>query len=201
MKRSILGMVLTGGKSRRLGQDKAQLSFYEGTNQLDYMLSLLDAFCDSLAISCRSSQFEERSSRFDVTLILDAEGLAGPAAGVLGGLEHAGGRAVLVVACDMPLLDAASLLKLLSLRNSEKLATCFIAGDGKPEPMCAVYEAACLPVLEEWLGNGNFSLRRFLENADVELIAFSEPQLLASVNTFEDVEAARKRLARLPENI
>ena len=196
MKRSILGMVLSGGKSRRLGQDKAQLSFHEGTNQLDYMLSLLDAFCESLAISCRSSQFEERSSRFDAALILDAEGLVGPVAGVVGGLKHAEGRAVLAVACDMPLLDAAALLKLLSLRNPEKLATCFIAGDGKPEPMCTVYETACLSVLEEWVGDGNFSLRRFLENVDVELIAFSEPQLLASVNTFEDVEVARKRLSR-----
>lgn len=196
MKRSILGMVLSGGKSRRLGQDKAQLSFHDGMSQLDYMLSLMDAFCDSLAISCRRSQFEERSSRFDAALISDVEGLEGPAAGVLGGLRYAEGRAVLAVACDMPLLNAAALLKLLSLRNPEKLATCFIAGDGKPEPMCAVYEAACLPVLEEWIGNGNFSLRRFLENVDVELIAFNEPQLLASVNTFEDVEAARKRLSR-----
>jgi molybdopterin-guanine dinucleotide biosynthesis protein A len=196
MKRSILGMVLSGGKSRRLGQDKAQLSFYEGTNQLDYVLGLLDAFCESLAISCRSSQFEERSSRFDAALILDAEGLVGPVAGVVGGLKHAEGRAVLAVACDMPLLDAAALLKLLSLRNPEKLATCFIADDGKPEPMCTVYETACLSVLEEWVGDGNFSLRRFLENVDVELITFNEPQLLASVNTFEDVEVARKRLSR-----
>ncbi|MDG2253784.1 MAG: molybdenum cofactor guanylyltransferase [Opitutaceae bacterium] len=196
MKRSILGLVLSGGRSRRLGRDKAQLSFHDGTNQLDYMLSLLDTFCENLAISCRSSQIEDRASRFDAALIYDAEGIVGPVAGVLAGLKYAGGGAVLTVACDMPLLDPASLLKLLSLRNPEKLATCFIARDGKPEPMCAVYEAACLPALEEWVAKGDFSLRRFLEKSGVERITLKESQLLASVNTFDDVEAVRKRLAR-----
>lgn len=196
MKRSILGVVLSGGESRRLGRDKAQLSFHEGTNQLDYSLSLLDAFCDSLAISCRSSQRDKRSSRFDAELIPDADGMAGPMAGMIAGLKYASGRAVLTIACDMPLLDASVLLKLISLRNPDTLATCFIAQDGKPEPMCALYEARCLPALEDWVRKGNFSLRRFLEVSDVELITVDEPQLLASVNTLEDVEAARKRLAR-----
>lgn len=196
MKRSILGLVLSGGRSRRLGEDKAQLSFYEGMSQLDYMLSLLGAFCDSLAISCRDSQRDERSSRFDAELIPDADGMAGPMAGVIAGLKYGSGRAVLAVACDMPLLDASTLLKLLSLRNPDKLATCLIAQDGKPEPMCALYEGSCLPALEAWVENGEYSLRRFLEVSDVELIAVDKPQLLASVNTLEDVEAARKRLAR-----
>jgi molybdenum cofactor guanylyltransferase len=196
MKRSILGVVLSGGKSRRLGQDKAQLSFHEGMNQLDYMLSLLDAFCESLAISCRDSQRSERSSKFDVDLILDEQGLVGPMAGVISSLRNSSNRAVLMVACDMPLLDAGVLLKVVSLRNSEKLATCLLAQDGKPEPMCAVYESRCLLALEDWVERGNHSLRRFLESSDVELIEVDEPQMLASVNTLEDVESVRKRLDR-----
>ena len=194
MKRSILGLVLSGGKGRRLGKDKALLRFREGSSQLDWALSLLDSFCDRLAVSCREDQLPNRKNALGARLLTDDPELSGPIAGVLAGLRFANGGPVLAIACDMPLLDASLIMRLATQRDSSRLATCYIASDGKPEPMCAIYENSCLAVLEERVREGRMSLRNFLEESEVAKIAMDEPQMLASANTAQDVEAIRNRM-------
>lgn len=194
MKRPILGLVLSGGKGRRLGQDKALYEFREGERQLDWTLRLLDAYCDRLAVSCRADQLELRENWAQAQLLVDEPRIEGPLAGIIAGLRYARGSPVLVLACDMPLLDASVLLRLVTRRDETKLATCFNADDGKPEPLCAIYESDCLALLEGRAAKGQRSMRRFLEDSDVERIALSEPQMLASANTKEDVEAIRHRM-------
>jgi molybdopterin-guanine dinucleotide biosynthesis protein A len=194
VKRPILGLVLSGGKSRRLGQDKALLSFREGTNQLDWTLSLLDRFCDRLAVSCREDQLSVRGNAFGAVALPDDPELSGPIAGVVAGLKRAAGSPVLAVACDMPLLDASVIMRLVTQRDSNRLATCYVAEDGRPEPMCAIYESECLELLEKSARQGRKSLRRFLEQSAVAQIALNETQMLASANTAQDVEAIMNRM-------
>ncbi len=195
MKRDILGLVLAGGKSKRLGLDKATISFHEGLTQLEYSLSLLDAFCSRVAISSREDQRCTRESAFDAVFVSDIEGVPGPMSGVMAGLEAAQGWPVLALACDMPMIEASLVLRLLSQRNSKKRATCFIGEDERPEPLFAVYEASALEELQELSRKGKFSLRHFLENSYVERVPCRKPQLLASVNTLEDLSRIKEKLA------
>ncbi len=194
MKRDILGVALAGGRSSRMGEDKAKLAFHEEGNQLDYTLSLLDKFCKRLAVSGRSSQKGERASRLPAVFVSDVPNVDGPMAGVIASLIEAGGDPVLAVACDMPLLEASVLLMLVSRRDPSKLATCFVGKDGKPDPMCSIYESSSLEVLEKDAREGRLSLRRFLQGDCIERIAFDRPDLLASVNTPEEADAARRHL-------
>ena len=192
MKREILGMVLCGGQSRRMGEDKAELEIRPGLTQLEYSLSLLGQFCLRVSVSVGPQGRHRRGLPDGVEEVFDLEEVEGPFSGVLAGLRRAGGWPLLVVACDMPYLEPAVLLQLVSRRNPQKLATCFVAADGKPDPMCALFEAGSWAALEDLAANGRLSLRRFLEDGMVEKILPADPQFLASVNDPEGLSAARR---------
>ena len=191
MKRKILGLVLAGGKSERFGQDKASYAFHDGICQLDYAMRLLDTFCDRTVVSVSDSRsrFALEESNYD--WIKDLPGIQGPIGGVMSGLIEARGKGLLVVACDMPLLEASLILRLLTQRDEGRLATCYLATDGKPEPLCAIYEPGCLPLLEKATEEGQMSLRRFLTIENVARVPCRSPELLASLNTQVDVDRLR----------
>lgn len=196
MKRDILGLALAGGRSKRLGRDKAMISFNGKQSQLEYTLSLLDAFCSRVAISIRRDQHGKRENALGVPFVSDLDVVQGPMSGVMAGLLSAQGWPVLALACDMPMIDASLVLRLLSQRDSKKLASCFIGQDGRPEPLFAVYEARALEELQELSRKGVFSLRHFLENSDIEMFRCRKPQLLASVNTLEDLSRVKEKLTK-----
>ncbi len=199
MRRDILGLALAGGKSRRLGEDKVALSFHEGVSQLDYTLGILSAFCSRVGVSGKESQRSSRQTERAVEYIVDAGEIEGPMSGVVAGLRSAASWPVLVLACDMPLVDAALVLRLISQRDSAQWATCYLGSDGKAEPLCALYEPVALIELEARAAEGAFSLRDFLENGRVARVHCERPQLLASVNTREDLASIKENGIRFSE--
>ncbi|MCH2389022.1 MAG: molybdenum cofactor guanylyltransferase [Opitutales bacterium] len=191
MKRKILGLVLAGGKSKRFGQDKASYVFHDGICQLDYAMHLLDTFCERTVVSVGDSRTRFGLEESNHDWIEDVPGMQGPIGGVMSGLVEAQGKGLLVVACDMPLLEGSLILRLLTQRDVCRLATCYLATDGKPEPLCAIYEPGCLPLLEKATEEGQMSLRRFLTIENVARVPCRSPKLLASLNTQADVDRLR----------
>ncbi|MBD5781687.1 molybdenum cofactor guanylyltransferase [Pelagicoccus sp. NFK12] len=200
MKREILGVVMCGGASARMGRDKASLEVRPGEEQLERQLRLLALYCGKLAASVGPSDRSQRVLPTGVEAILDVEGLGGPMAGIVAALRFARGIPVLALACDMPFLDASHLFQLVNRRDPEALATAFVACDGMPDPMCAIYEPRCLPELESLGGAGKSSLRRFLQDRRVERVEVENPQFLASVNDPRELEEARRRLGGLADS-
>ncbi|MDQ8180430.1 molybdenum cofactor guanylyltransferase [Pelagicoccus sp. SDUM812005] len=194
MKRQVLGVVLCGGKSSRMGADKALVEVRPGVSQLERQLALLETFCLKRAVSVGPQGGPQRSVPLGVAEIYDVEGVRGPMAGLIAALKEADGWPVLAIACDMPYLEVSQLLMLLSRRVPALQATAFLAADGMPDPMCAVYEPAALAELERLAAEGKGSLRRFLQGPQVERLAVEDPLFLASVNDPADLQAARRRL-------
>lgn len=195
MKRPILGVALCGGRSSRMGADKARLEVRPGITQLEYTAQLLGAVCEEVALGV--GRGADRSSfPAGFRLIEDAAEVDGPMAGVLAALRASAGRPTLVVACDMPYLEARHLVQLVNRRDPEKRATAFLAGDGSPDPMCALYESNCLPALEACARRGWSSLRRFLAETEVERVVADDPAFLASVNDPAALAEARSRFQK-----
>lgn len=199
MKREILGLALAGGKSRRLGRDKAMLSLHGGQSQLEHTLALLETFCSKVAVSGPEEQRSCREKQSQAVFVPDEPGVPGPMSGLIAGLRYGGGCPVLAIACDMPLVDGSLVLRLLSQRDPEKRATCYVAQDGRPEPLLAIYESSALKEMIARAEKGMFSLRRYLEESEVEMLSCRKPHLIASVNTLEDLERVREQLARTKE--
>ncbi len=191
MKREMLGVVLCGGRSERMGADKAELEVRPGIRQLDYLLDLLAMVCDERAACVGPQSVAKRALPPRVSELFDEEGLGGPMAGIVAALRFAAGKPVLAVACDMPYLEVRHLVQLVNRRDPDSLATAFRSEDCLPEPMCAIYEAAALPVMENRIREDRLSLRGLLQEGPAELIDCDEPEFLASLNDAEALQKAR----------
>lgn len=152
---SVAGVVLAGGLSCRMGCDKVHLRLY-GPDKPDLLArthALLAGLLPRCWVSCRSD-----TPRSGYECLFDPRPGQGPAAGILAALRAAqaeGFAAVLALSCDMPLMDAATLCRLLAARaaaTAGTLATLYVdASSGRPEALAAVYETASQPLFENWL--------------------------------------------------
>ena len=188
----LAGLVLPGGQSTRMQRDKATLDF-GGETQLARAVRLVRAHAPSTFVSVRPDQRAE-SERARWPQIVDRLTDVGPAAGILAALETRPVHAWLVVAVDLPLLDAATLLRLLALRDPAAIATAYRSStDGLPEPLCAIWEPASLEPLKNYLAGGRNCPRKFLLTHAAHLIGLEHADALANVNTPADLAAARAR--------
>lgn len=179
----LAGLLLSGGASRRMGRDKAAL-VYAGEPQLDRAWRLLQGLgVEPCLLSVRTDQTDE-PLRARYPQVVDAPGVAGPMAGLLAAHRQAPTHAWLVLACDLPLLDLPVLETLVAARGADGSAVAYAAeGDGRPEPLCAIYEPMfCREVLAPAAARGERSLRRCLEAGRVRILS-SPGGGLTSVDT------------------
>jgi molybdenum cofactor guanylyltransferase len=193
MSAAVYGLVLAGGRSTRMRQDKAALS-YQGQSQLERAMALLGTLLPRTFVSVRADQATDAlRARFE--RIVDQRENIGPIAGVLAAQAAHPHVAWLVLACDLPLLDGASLTHLLHARDPARLATAYRSShDGLPEPLCAIYEPASAAALNAHLAAGRNCPRKFLLSADVKLIDEPNPRALDNINTPEEYGAAMAAL-------
>lgn len=193
MSAPLYGLVLAGGRSSRMGQDKAALR-YRGHSQLARAMALLAPHVVRAFVSVRADQRAD-PLRAEFEQIADTRDNLGPIAGLLAAQERHPDRAWLVLACDLPLLDEATLAHLLGARAAEREATAYRSSrDGLPEPLCAVYEPRSHARLAAYIGRGRQCPRRFLMEADVLLLDEPNPRALDNANTPEEHDSAMDAL-------
>jgi molybdopterin-guanine dinucleotide biosynthesis protein A len=194
------GLVLAGGNSRRMGSDKAALEL-EGITLLDRAVGLLRSQLEDVWVSVRSDQMQS-PVRSVHPVLRDELANSGPAAGILAAHAHAPQAAWLVMACDLPLLDAATLRFLIDGRDSSLDATALMASAaGDPEPLCAIYEPVTLAAFQAQAATGNLSPRAWLKHARVRLLVAPDANALRNANTDAEFQQIREQLrerAKLP---
>lgn len=191
----LAALVLAGGRSTRMQRDKAALEF-AGESQLARAVRLVSEQTAETFVSVRADQRHE-PERARWPQIVDRLADRGPAAGILAALEQRPDRAWLVVAVDLPLLDAATLAQLVRSRDPAALATAYRAADsGLPEPLCAIWEPRCREPLATYLDSGRDCPRKFLLTHCATLIDLRAPEALANVNTPAEYASARERATR-----
>jgi molybdopterin-guanine dinucleotide biosynthesis protein A len=189
----LYGLVLAGGRSSRMGRDKAALE-YRGRSQLERAVDLLSPLVSKIYISVRRDQ-QNDPLRARHNQIVDAGDAEGPAAGIRAAQQTHPEAAWLVVACDLPHLDTPSLQRLITRRDPARMATAYRSRhDGLPEPLCAIYEPAAGPALQAFLAAGKNCPRKLLINSDTLLLDLPHPEALDNVNTPEELAAARADL-------
>lgn len=190
----LYGLVLAGGKSRRMGNPKDKINWH-GKEQRYYAADLLAPFCDEVFISCRQDQLENFDPNYNA--LTDTFLNMGPFGGILSALRSQRDKAWLVVACDLPLLDEKSLEFLIENRNIEKAATTYESPfDGLPEPLITIWEPKSYPLLLNFLGSGITCPRKVLINSDTLILKPGNPDSLMNVNTPEDVAKAQDILRK-----
>jgi molybdopterin-guanine dinucleotide biosynthesis protein A len=188
----VLGVVLVGGASRRMGTDKAWIP-YRGKPLAQHMADLLRGVCRQTALVGGTP--ERGYDRLGLPWWPDLPGLAGagPLAGLLTALEIA--PQVLLVACDLPQLDPQLLARLLRAAGDAPAAIPQIAD--RAEPLAAVYRRAVVPAGRASLAAGSGRMADLLQVPGARLIpgeCLGTPQELArafhNLNRPNDLELA-----------
>lgn len=191
----LYGLLLSGGASQRMRQDKAALA-YRGEPQLQRAWRLLDAVTERAFVSVRDSQRDD-PVRAGLPQIVDSYDAIGPAAGILSAQKRFPEAAWLVLACDLPLLDSGTLDRLIAARDPGAFATAFSSShDGLPEPLCAIWEPVSHALLQERYEKGSYCPRKALIQSNTQLLP-APGDALDNVNTPEEREAMQQRLESL----
>jgi len=192
---SVYGLVLAGGKSRRMGRDKALL-IRGGQSQLAYAVSVLEDCVDRVFVSTRADQKDDKErARFEQ--LVDAYNDIGPVAGILTALDAHPEVDWLVVACDLPNVDIATIRSLLDARDGEQDFTAYSSThDGHPEPLCAVYHVGCKEIVQRFVDEGINCPRKILIRSQTRLLTQADPSALDNVNTPDDLQQSILQEAR-----
>ncbi len=189
------GLVLAGGRSTRMGTDKASLVHPDGRTLTRRCYDLLvEAGCQSVVLSLRHDQEIPPgfSGVSNLEIARDPEGKSeGPLAGILASMRLHPESDWLVIACDLPRLDVTTLTHLVSSKHpAEPFLSYRSEFDGLPEPLCAFYAAAALPILEQAQADGIRCPRKPLISHQCRLLDPLVPRALDNANTPEDWETA-----------
>ena len=187
----IKGLILGGGKSTRMGVDKAFLD-YHGKPQHLYLKEELAALCEATYVSCREDQADLFPNALpDTFLHLGAYG------GILSAFQQDPNAAWYSVACDVPLLKKETLEILVKERDSSKLATCFYNSETSfPEPLITIWEPRAYPVLLHYMSMGYSCARKVLINNDVKVVKLENEEVLLNANTMDEREKALEMLSK-----
>ena len=195
MKVPLHGLFLAGGKSSRMGREKASLVVGNGgLTQAARGIGLLRRFCDQTYLSLREGQPAPEGAD-KVTVIRDSDEAQGPLAGILGAFRETPVAAWLVMACDLPFVSEALLANLVG-RFREKPDAPFTAyassRDGLPEPLCAIYGPSSRSILQRYAARGNFCPRHIMREENVPLLSLpvEDNRALENLNTPEDLAEA-----------
>ena len=151
---AVAGVVLAGGLSSRMGQNKALIEIEDGEGrsapQIARAFTLLSSLVAPCWVSCQADLAYP-----GYPCLFDTRPRRGPAEGLavaLRAARDAGARAILALSCDLPCMDRKTLEALLAARRSAPagtLMTVYVDQEtDRPEAMAAAYETACLPFVE-----------------------------------------------------
>lgn len=192
----LYGVLLAGGRSRRMGSDKASLVYDEsGKSQARKGLDLLGSVCERVYLSLHSGQARPAGVSSDTSVILDAWNDCGPLGAILSAMDSEPEAAWLVLACDLPLVTSETLANLVARRSRDQPFLAYRSShDGMPEPLCAIYEPLARPVLHRYRDADMRCPRKILIEEDALLLDASRAEALDNANTPEDFQEVRARL-------
>src|SRR5271154_166846 len=154
------GFVLAGGKSSRMGTDKAFLQF-KGQTLLDRALETMAEACDQIAIVGDPArfgkyEFEKYGSSKCGTVIADIFPGCGPLAGIHAALTHSTADLNLMLAVDLPFVSAAVLAFLFAAAEKNSATVTVPCTSKGLQPLCAIYRREFLTVAETALRAGKY---------------------------------------------
>ncbi len=164
----MIGIVLAGGESRRMGMDKAFLNV-AGRPMIEHVLAALRKAADSIIIVTNTP---DAYAGYDAEIVGDASDKRGSLIGLYSGLLRSRDPYSIVVACDMPFLNPALLSHLAALAPGHDAV--LPQRGGFLEPLHAVYGRQLLPVIEDNIRSGDYRIQSIFEGRRIRIVPREE---------------------------
>lgn len=193
---NLTGIILAGGESTRMGQEKALIRF-EGERLIQRSLSILDHFCDSILISSNNKALEI----FGYEVVEDDHHRIGPIAGFFAALKASQSEHHLVIPCDTPFVNTRLYKKILRYADNYEVV---IAGteDLYTEPLIGYYHRSVLDIFKKQIQKGMYKLHDALNLMNGKVEIFKDKHLFTNINSPDDLsrlEQSAHLLNQMPE--
>jgi molybdopterin-guanine dinucleotide biosynthesis protein A len=180
----VAAAILAGGRASRMGGQAKSFLVVDGARVIDRQLAVLRTLAQEILLVANDpGPYRE----LGLPIVADETAGQGPLAGILAALLAARAPYVLVVACDMPFLEAAPLAR---LRDAPEADVAIAVGE-RPEPLCARYGRGCLAPIRRRLAASERRATDLLDDPEVRVARVTytsnERRILTNVNTPEDL--------------
>lgn len=178
----ITGIILAGGKSSRFGSNKA-LANYKNTTILEHTYNTLQPFCRSIIISGEYSEYKNLKIKTQADLIPNI----GPLGGIYSCLINSGTPWLLIITCDMPLINEKVLSKLIT-NEYHNLVIHKIEDDLQLFPMLIANNQQNIAAIENNIQNKKYAIRHLLNRMQAHVIPVKkeDESLFKNINYLKD---------------
>lgn len=186
---NLTAIVLAGGKSSRMGRDKALIPV-QGVPLLVRVCCAAESCADTIYIVTPWPERYENLPLPNCQFALESPTAHGPLLGFAQAMAKVQTDWVLLLACDLPKLRVEVLqnwASKLDTVGAEAIASLVYHHQGW-EPLCGFYHRRCLPQLLEFIHQGGSSFQQWLQQGIVEVLSLPEPEMLFNCNTPEDLD-------------
>jgi molybdopterin-guanine dinucleotide biosynthesis protein A len=175
-KNKITGIILAGGKSSRMGTNKALLQ-YEGVTFIQHIINIMKPLVNQIIIVGRPEEYTDYSYK----CVDDIYSNSGPVAGIHAGLEHSTTPYNMVLSCDVPLITEPILKELIEHIDENKDVV-LIESNGQAHPLIAIYQRQCKDLFDDLLHRGEKRLLSALDRLNVKTLSLSETDAMYVTN-------------------
>jgi molybdopterin-guanine dinucleotide biosynthesis protein A len=188
------GIILAGGKSSRMGQEKGLVQL-GGKRLIDIAIQNLSMVCDTILISSNGDSFNDTGFQ----VIEDVKPGIGPMGGLYSALLYSETTLNLVLSVDLPFVNEGLFRHLIESSKGYQAAVPW-SGQEHYEPLCACYDLSILPLMEAHIKSGNYKLPDLFRQINMNPLPiephlpFYHEALFMNINTKDDLIAAQKLL-------
>jgi molybdopterin-guanine dinucleotide biosynthesis protein A len=195
---NITGVVLAGGRARRMGGGDKGLLPFRGWPLVAHALDALEAVAGRIIIN--ANRHHESYTAFGYPVVADETGsFDGPLAGLLAAMRAADTPYVLTVPCDSPLVTGHHLARLVETLAATQAPLCAAHDGQRLHPVFLLAERRLADDLAAYLAEGGRKMETWLHRHSLALADFTDcPELFANVNTPEELAALENIAASLP---
>jgi len=184
----IVCVIFAGGRSSRMGEDKALLPFGDFSTLAEFQYQRLSKLFKKVYISTKENKFD-----FKANLILDNKGkdIFAPTAGFEALFQKLQEERVFILSVDTPFVSEKEIETLLESDTQALDATIASTTSGS-HPMCGIYHHSLLPAFTQMLKEDNHRLGQLLKKSNTEFVMFEEEKRFTNLNHPEEYEEALK---------
>ena len=184
----ITGIVLAGGKSSRMGQDKG-LMLYHGKAMVTHVMEQLQPCVDELLIVANTPAY----GQFGYPIVADLVEAAGPVGGIYTGLAAASTELIFFISCDTPFITEEAIRKVIAQAGDAAVAVATL--EGQMQPLFGLYRKSTTVRFRESLRQERYKLQAVIREMNHRLVPLDGltrqyPHLLHNINTPEEFAEA-----------
>jgi len=191
---NITGIILAGGRARRMGGQDKGLIHLARKPMIEYVLNAIEPQVDAIIINANRNQ--KVYGKYGYPVVADQiGGYCGPLAGMASGLQAAKTPFIVTAPCDTPLIPDDLVHKLYSILQDEDAEICTAHANGRLQPVFTLMKSELLSSMLDFLNSGERKIDKWFEKHRLAIADFSEQaETFININSAAELAAIELKL-------